>query len=311
MNCDLTVIIPTHNPHPGRLARTLQALLRQTLAANRWECLVVDNASSPGLQAADLAALGPRNLRLIAEPAPGLSHARRRGFLSGGGNAFVLVDDDNELAPDYLAEVLDFFSQHPRIGVAGGRSVPEFETPPPAWMREFDGLLALRDLGDQIQVSSGLRNPATGRNDYPVFAPIGAGMALRRAATTYWLERAAQCLLPDRQGGKLSSGGDNDLVLCALASGWEVAYDPALNLTHLIPAFRTNPDYLARLNRGIQESWMRVLALHDANPWPPLSPMGVKMRQIRAWFTHRAWRSPAARVRWQGACGHFAGRVTG
>jgi len=309
MNCDLTVIVPTHNPDPGRLARTLRALQRQTLATSRWECLVVDNASTPGLQAADWTALGPPSLRLIAEPAPGLSHARRRGFLSGGGNVFVLVDDDNELAPDYLAEVLDFFARYPRAGVVGGRSVPEFEAHPPGWMREFDGLLALRDLGDQVLVSSGLRNPATGRNDYPGFAPIGAGMALRRAATKAWLERAAQSRLPDRQGGRLSSGGDNDLVLCAMASGWEAAYNPALTLTHLIPAFRTNPEYLARLNLGIQESWMQVLAMHHANPWPPLSPMGAKLRQIRAWFAHRAWSSPAAHIRWQGACGHFAGRV--
>jgi glycosyltransferase involved in cell wall biosynthesis len=309
MNCNLTVVVPTHNPDSGRLARTLQALRAQTLSTDRWECLIVDNASNPSLQLTDLSGHGPRGLRLVAEPVPGLSQARRRGFVSSSGDIIVLVDDDNELSADYLAEVLRFFAAHPKVGVLGGRSLPEFEIPPPPWVREFDGLLALRDLGEEPLVSTGLRNPATGRNDYPAFAPIGAGLAMRRGVAQCWLERGSHAVLPDRQGGKLSSGGDNDLVLCAMTSGWEAAYDPALRLTHLIPRSRITPGYLGRLNRGIQESWMQVLALHDANPWPPLSPLGSTLRQWRAWFTHRAWSSPAAQIRWQGACGHFAGRV--
>lgn len=304
----LSVIIPTHNPDPGRLQRTLRALAAQTLPAARWEIVLVDNASAPALALADWAAHGPANLRLVAEPVPGLSQARRRGFLSAKGESFVLVDDDNELAPDYLDETLRLFAAHPRVGLLGGRTLPEFETPPEPWMREFDGLLACRDLGDRPLISTGLHNPATGRNDYPVFAPMGAGMALRRAAAQAWLDRGNPAALPDRTGGDLSSSGDNDIVLTAMAAGWEAAYFPSLRLTHLIPAFRTTRDYLARLNRGIQRSWMRVLAAHDANPWPQLSPLSLPLRRTKAWIAHRAWSSPAAYVRWQGACGHFEGR---
>lgn len=304
----LSVIIPTHNPDPGRLRRTLRALAAQTLPATDWETVVVDNASSPALRSADWSAHGPTNLRLVAEPSPGLSHARRRGFLAGTGEFFVLVDDDNELAPDYLAEVLRLFAAQPKVGLLGGRSLPEFESPPEPWVREFDGLIACRDLGDTPLVSRGLRNPATGENDYPLFAPIGAGMALRRAAAQAWLEQSGESDLPDRQGTSLSSSGDNDIVLTAMQAGWEAAYSPSLQLTHLIPAFRTTRDYLARLNRGIQRSWMRVLSQHNANPWPTLAPWTLPLRQAKAWFTYLAWTSPAAYVRWQGACGHFEGR---
>ena len=305
----LSVIISTHNPDPGRLQRTLQALQAQTLPADQWETVLVDNASSPALRSADWSAQGPANLQLVPEPVPGLSHARRRGFLAGTGEFFVLVDDDNELAPDYLAEVLRLFAAQPKVGLLGGRSLPEFESPPEPWVREFDGLIACRDLGDTPLVSQGLRNPATGGNDYPLFAPIGAGMALRRAAAQAWLDQSGESDLPDRQGASLSSSGDNDIVLAAMQAGWEAAYFPSLQLTHLIPAFRTTRDYLARLNRGIQRSWMRVLSQHDANPWPPLAAWSVPLRQSKAWFAHRAWSSPAAWVRWQGACGHFEGRV--
>lgn len=305
----VSVVIPTHNPHAGRLARTLGGLQAQTLPADQWEIVLVDNASAPALQLADWSEYCPVNLRLVAESEPGLSHARRRGFLAGTGDIFVMVDDDNELAPDYLEETLRLFAAHPQVGALGGRSFPEFESPPESWVREFDGLLACRDLGYRPLVSAGLRNPATGRNDYPLFAPIGAGMALRRAAAQCWLDLGSRADLPDRKGANLSSSGDNDIVLAAMAAGWEVAYCPTLRLTHLIPAARTTRDYLARLNRGIQCSWMQVLAKHAANPWPPLAAWTVPLRCAKAWFAHRAWSSAAAHVRWQGACGHFAGRV--
>lgn len=306
---ELSVIIPTHNPHPGRLQRTLRALRSQTLPADEWETVIVDNASMPALVLAEWSPHGPANLRLVPEPEPGLSHARRRGFLAGTGEVFVLVDDDNELAPDYLTETLRLFAAHAQVGVLGGRSFPEFESPPESWVREFDGLLACRDLGDAPLISTGLRNPATGRNEYPMFAPIGAGMALRRAAVQAWLEQAGHAALPDRKGSDLSSSGDNDIVLTAMAAGWNAAYFPSLRLTHLIPSFRTTCDYLARLNRGIQKSWMQVLAQHDANPWPAIPAWTVVPRCAKAWLAHSAWSSPAAYVRWQGACGHFEGRV--
>jgi len=150
---------------------------------------------------------------------------------------------------------------------------------------------------------------AAERNEYPYFAPIGAGMALRRAAVRRWLQQTNRQTLPDRRGGELTSSGDNDIVFEIMQQGWEVAYFPELSLHHLIPAGRLEPAYLARLNRGIQKSWMQVLARHDANPWAPLSPWGVRFRKLKAWFTYRAWAGPIEHIRWQGACGHFEGRT--
>ena len=306
----ISVIIPTHNPDPGRLSRTLAGLNAQTLPVDQWETLVVDNASAPPVNLADFAA-APANARVISEPALGLAAARRRGFTEATGEFVVLVDDDNVLAPDYLANVLTLFSAHSRVGLAGGRSLPEFGAAPPSWVAEFFPLLALRDPGPEPQISAGLRQAVTGRNDYPAFAPIGAGMALRRGAWTAWLraQGGGAPALTDRRGDELSSSGDNDIVLCAMRAGWEVGYFPSLALTHLIPASRVDPAYLARLNYGIQKSWMQVLSLHAANPWPPLSRAGASARKIKAWFTYRAWSSLAARIRWEGACGHFEGRV--
>jgi glycosyltransferase involved in cell wall biosynthesis len=305
----VTVVIPTHNPDEGRLQRTLEGLKTQSLPSTQWEIVLVDNASTPPLDAAAFAAVPLGNLRVVREPQLGLTAARRRGFTEALAPVALLVDDDNVLAPDYLATVLDLLAAHPKIGALGGKSVPEFAVAPPDWTEEFHGLLALRDLGDNPLVSTGLRPAGSSHTIYPAFAPIGAGMAIRRAAWQAWLDSTTGTAISDRRGDELTSSGDNDLVLSVMRAGWEVGYFPSLKLTHLIPAARLEPDYLARLNRGIQKSWMQVLSLHEANPWPPLSAASARLRQLKAWFLHQPWRSSAARIRWQGACGHFEGRI--
>jgi len=308
---DLTVIIPTHDPDHGRLRRALLGLRAQTLPADRWETLVVNNASSRFPDAGFFAEHGPANLHIVTEEALGLAAARARGFAAARGRFLVLVDDDNVLAPDYLSEVVRLFDETPSLGAIGGPSTPEFERTPEAWQQEFLPLLALRDLGASPLISRGLRPPGSRRNEYPPFAPIGAGMALRREAAAAWLAGRNGSQPTDRRGADLASGGDNDIVLAIMKSGREVGYFPPLRLTHLIPASRLEAGYLGRLNYGIQKSWIRVLALHDASPWPPLSVVGAAIRKARSWVTCRAWSSRAARVRWRGACGHFDGRKLG
>jgi glycosyltransferase involved in cell wall biosynthesis len=299
---DLTVIICAHNPHPGRLARTLDGLRAQTLPAARWDCVLVDNASAPPLAAP---AAAPPNLRVVREPQPGLSHARRRGLRETTAPLCVFADDDNVLAPDYLAQAARLAAAYPSVGAFGGRSLPEFETPPPEWAQEFFDLLALRDLGPH----QGIINPAeTPPRHYPPCAPIGAGMVLRREAVQAWLDTPASNLT-DRRGGELTSGGDNDIVLTLFTAGWDVAYFCDLVLTHLIPAARLDPAYLARLNRAIQKSWVQVLARHGLRPWQPIPAWTLPLRQLKAWLAHRAWSSPDAHIRWQGACGRFEGQA--
>ncbi|MDE3083964.1 MAG: glycosyltransferase family 2 protein, partial [Verrucomicrobiota bacterium] len=235
---EISVIIPTHNPESGRLRRTLAGLRAQTLSAERWETVLVDNASTPAVEFTLFTADAPNNLRLVREPELGLTAARRRGFTEAHGEIFVLVDDDNVLAPDYLERVLALFAAHPRVGALGGKSVPEFAAQPPAWAHEFFHLLAVRDLGEASLISSGLRPIDSAQNAYPTCAPIGAGMALRRTAVRVWLDALTDDPRRnafDRRGSELVSSGDNDLVLTVMAAGWEVAYFPQLSLIHIIP----------------------------------------------------------------------------
>lgn len=299
----LTVILATYNPNPLRLRRTLQGLRAQTLATDFWETLLIDNASQPAVEAGVFHE-APANLIVLREPRSGLSHARRRGFMAARGELIVLVDDDNVLTADYLEHVIALFAAHPQIGACGGRSLPEFEQAPAPWLQEFYGLLALRDLGPAPLISENNRAAP-----YPAYAPIGAGMALRRDCAQAWARQSSGPAITDRRGAELTSGGDNDIVLTVLGGGSQVAYFPELILTHLIPSSRLDPRYLARLNRGIQKSWMHVLTKHRANPWPRIHPWTLPLRKARTWLTHHGWSAPTGHIRWQGACGHFEGRV--
>jgi glycosyltransferase involved in cell wall biosynthesis len=302
---DVSVILPTHAPHPGRLARTLAGLRAQTWPRDRWELLVVDNASpDPAVLAGADLCWHPR-ARLLCEGRLGLAQARLAGFRQAAGEFLVLVDDDNVLDPGYLEEVVTVFGKYPTLGAIGGKSLPEWEAAPPSWVHEFAECLALRDRGDREE-----RVPPGGPPGNPPCSPVGAGMALRRAAAAAYVAKAADGpTVPDRCGRVLSSGGDNDIVLTVLAAGWEVGYDPQLRLTHLIPAGRLTRDYLGRLNRASSRSWVGVLALHGIRPWPRIARWTVPARKLRAWWRCRAWRDPAAYVRWQGACGQFEGQA--
>ena len=303
----LTVLISTHNPHPERLQRVLASLQVQTLPVSKWQTILVDNASSPALSPTEPSTTSVSNLRLVQEPQLGLTAARRCGFHETKQGIVVLVDDDNVLAPDYLEQTLAVFERLPMVGAIGGKSHPSFETEPPAWTNEFFPLLALRDLGETELIFSPNNKDDRSPREYPSFAPIGAGMALRREAISAWLESNTQ--LSDRRGSDLTSSGDNDMVFSIMKSGWEIAYIPKLKLTHIIPAGRLAPDYLARLNRGIQRSWVRVLAKHDACPWLAIPRWTLPLRILRARLRAREWQGPMQRVRAAGLIGRLEGQA--
>lgn len=297
----LSVIIPTYNPDTARLQQTLSALRNQSLPVDQWELIIIDNNSSNKFDQQFNLSWHPA-AKIIKETKQGLTYARLKGFNESTGNIIVMVDDDNILDIGYLEKVLNIFDQNPKMGAIGGKSVPLFETTPPEWLGEFYGSLALRDLGDR---------PVTAmwNNKYPNAAPIGAGMAIRRKAITSYIKKIASGNnnISDRTGNSLSSGGDNDMVLEILKSGWQVGYFPELMLQHIIPSQRMEANYLARLLNNTNKSWVQLLQSHGINPWQQVTKTGALLRKAKAWCAYKAWRSKPNYIKWQGACGTFDG----
>ncbi|HEX4349194.1 MAG TPA: glycosyltransferase [Verrucomicrobiae bacterium] len=238
---ELSVIICSHNPRPEYLQRTLAALQAQTLPPDQWELLLVDNASQPPVAQHHDLSWHPQG-RHVLEPVLGLTPARFRGVVEARGNWLVFVDDDNVLAPDYLAKVIELAASHPRLAVFGsGMLQPEFETPPPAELKSLLSMLALRDI-EAPRWSNDPTNSAA--------LPCGAGLCVRRETAgqcAALVEQLKACVTLDRKGGELFSHGDDLFSWAAARAGMEFGVFPELRITHLIGAGRLSQAYFLRL----------------------------------------------------------------
>lgn len=243
----LSVIICTHNPRRDYLAATLAGLRAQTLPANEWEFLLIDNASEVG-RAPDVDLGWHPGARLIREDKLGLTPARLRGIREAQGDLLVFVDDDNILDPDYLEVAVKIASEKSYLGSWSGQCRGRFDEEPPEWTRRYWGNLAIREFKEDRWSNL----PRLGET-----MPCGAGMCVRRGVALHYLklnESGQRSFQFDRTGSSLVSGGDNDLAACACDLGLGVGLMTSLKLQHLIPPVRLTADYLARLAEGIHFS---------------------------------------------------------
>ncbi|MEM9137306.1 MAG: glycosyltransferase [Cyanobacteria bacterium P01_F01_bin.42] len=308
----LSVVICTHNPRQDFIHQVLEALSKQTLAISHWEMIVVDNASTVPLnqQLVDTGAY-PEHMRIVVESQLGLTAARLRGYQEAQSDWIVYVDDDNVLAPTYLQAVYDITQQYQNLGAFSGKSLPSFEMTPAPWISDFYNVLAIRDMGEEVLISAQIEDSS--KPEYPDYAPAGAGMVVNKTAFGQYVDRVKQdqrALALGRKGKKLTSGEDNDIVLTLFNRGWRVGYFPQLQLTHLIAASRLERNYMARLNRAAYRSWVQVLDMHGIRHWSKIPSWSVLPRQIKAFLTHQAWRSPEAYIHWSGSCGQIEARGT-
>ena len=302
----LSVVIPTRDPDPSRFQRLLAGLAAQSLPANAWELIIVDNASArqPGL--------GPLTFHprahIITEPRPGTLWARLAGLRAASAPVIFCLDDDTVPAPETADAVVDFMAVHPRVGIAGGRVRPHFESPPPSWLHDFEWALALRDEGNEDRIWSAADSPGL-----PSWTLVGASLVVRRAALPAYfrhVERdSAEILARSWRGPGIGSLEDQDLILCLLRLGWSMAWHSAIDVTHLIPSKRLEFEPFADLVEALNEMWMRTTRAFGWNAQPPIPPWTQGVRALRARLRLRAWKGRAEQLRWRSARGLFAGRA--
>jgi glycosyltransferase involved in cell wall biosynthesis len=256
----ISVAICTHNPRADYLARTLAGLRAQTLPHTEWELLLVDNASRPPVET-DLS--WHPHARRVSEPALGLTNARLRSIAETATDLLIFVDDDNVLAPDYLAVARELAAQWPILGAWGGHIEPEFESPPPDWTRPYWQALAIRPVE---------RDRWSNVKGEPLAEPYGAGLCVRRSVARAYLESLQadpRRRALDRTGTQLTSGGDTDFVHRASDLGLGTGLFAKLRVTHLIPAARTEESYLLRLVEALSYSKTLLDALRGIRPVQP------------------------------------------
>ncbi len=164
----ISVIICTYN-RDKFIGEALNCLAKQTLAANEFEIIVVDNRSTdntasiakkfitdhPDLQA-----------RYVMEPNKGLSFARNRGIQEARASIITYIDDDAEVSPGFLESIVSFMRANSKVVGVGGKVIPKYsETAEPEWISKYlNGYVGRMDFGDQPkQFDSTMKYP-TGCN---------------------------------------------------------------------------------------------------------------------------------------------------
>jgi glycosyltransferase involved in cell wall biosynthesis len=297
----ITVIIPSYNPVLTSIEAVLNSLKKQTLPLTAWELIIIDNNSNNQvLQTIDLT--WHPNAKLVSEPKQGLTHSRVTGVNNAKADIVVMVDDDNILTNSYLERVVHHLNSYPNIGALGGKINGLFvDYTPEHWTEKFWSMLAIRNFGEYPLISDN-----TLLSGYPDFAPVGAGMAIRKHLFSTYIENLnTGNLITDRSAGSLSSGGDNEINIQILKQGFAVGYFPDLKLDHIIPVSRLTSAYLARLNYESSRSWVQLLIKYNICPWTLINLNTLLLRKLKAWFTYKAWSNKVAYIDWKGACGKY------
>jgi len=278
----ISVITCTHNPRRDYLKATVDSLAQQTLGQDRWEYVLIDNASDSG-RTPEVDLSWHSHARVVCEEKLGLTSARVRGIRETNGELLVFVDDDNVLDSNYLEQIVKVAEHKPFLGSWSGQCIPRFDQPPPEWTKRYWGNLALRQFDQDVW------------SNLPRLAdtmPCGAGLCVRREVAQHYVrlqEARRERTQLDRKGDSLLSGGDNELAGCACDLGLGVGLITSLKLTHLIPAQRLTVDYLARLAEGIHFS--SVLLDADRNIDVPvrtiLGKVVDQLRLLRLRMPHR------------------------
>lgn len=285
----ISVCICTYNG-AERIGYVLEALGRQTDQSDRWDILVVDNASGDAtceVVRRGIEAHLSRRARLVREEHPGVMYARRKAAQEARGPVIAFLDDDNVPAPDYLERLLAVWPLYPRAAVMGGKVKPQWiGTPTPLGEAVAPFALALCDRGDEPFAYQDV----TG-------GPAGAGMVVSRdLMRQIFREEDLAGAVTGRTGTGLTGGEDTAIVIRAHQLGFECRYEPSLVLFHRIPASRTSPDYLLRLYEGIGRGQASMRRLYDPRMKSTALAVLIALKEGLRWLSGYV-RGPGATVR--------------
>lgn len=275
----ISVLIPNWNGLQ-HLETCLSALERQTF--RDFKTIVVDNASSDG-SVAFIRREYP-HVKIIELPENrGFAGACNAGMRQARGEFLVLLNNDTEVDPGWLAAIVDAFERHPEAGIVASK------------MLLFDRRDVLHAAGDfyradGIPGNRGVWEPDQGQYDQEVyvFSACGGAAAYRRAMLD-------EIGLLDEDF--FYSCEDVDLAWRAQLAGWRTVYTPAAVVYHKLSA--TGGGTTASFYDG--RNFLYLIAKNYPTTLFRQYWRDILTSQIRiACDALRAWRGAAARARLRG-----------
>ena len=252
---DISIIIPTYNG-ADRLPALLEALRQQVgVEQLQGEIFVIDNNSDDDTVNVvrqfqqDWQFTFPLHYR--QELRQGAGYARQQGAVIAQGQLLAYLDDDNWPAPNWVSEAVAFAKMHPKAGAFGSRISPYFESPPPQQLGPILPYLAIVERGSSPHLYQPQKNGT----------PPSAGLVIRREA---WLQAIPDNLfLIGRVGQSMLAGEDSELLIYLYKAKWQVWHNPAMQVSHYIPANRLQAIYLKKnlFGIGLCRYYLRMLVL--------------------------------------------------
>ncbi len=262
----ISVIICTYNPNKKIFERCLKAISASMANITIAEIIIVDNNSTNAVSTEnyvlDFLSLN-RNAKVVIEKKQGLTPARLKGITESTGDLLIFIDDDNIIAPDFFEQGINVSKTNENIGAWSGQVLLEFEKEPEAWTKKYWGLLVYREFHEDYW-SNLPHLEAT--------MPCGAGLFIRKNVADFYYnlhETGLREIQLDRSGKSLFSGGDNDMAGCACDIGLGVGLFHKISVTHCIPSFRVEKEYLLRLAGGIAASTIVLKSYRGIISNPP------------------------------------------
>jgi GT2 family glycosyltransferase len=200
-------VIPTRD-RLGYLEVALRSIAPQAEAAGA-EVIVVDDAGATPAARALAERFGAR---YVAQPRPlGLNAARNTGVEHAAGELLVFVDDDVEVAPGWLAALLEAAAGNPRVDVFTGPIRARLEGPAPRSCGREKPPLTTLDLGaeDRATAYAWGANMAIRRTAIERVGPFDATIA-DGGDEQEWQDRLAASQAPQRAGAIYVAGAALD-----------------------------------------------------------------------------------------------------
>jgi glycosyltransferase involved in cell wall biosynthesis len=225
---NVTSVICTYRRY-NRIGEAVESLTRQTLPANRFRVLLVDNApSTPEELVKQLSCVHTRGIRIdcITEPRLGLSYARNAALRACSSDLIAFIDDDAIAHPMWLERLTAAFEEgRGSVGSAGGKVVGGWEAPPPKWLSDnLTTYLSLLDWGTK-----------------PTDIAPPRWLAGTNVAYATQVVRNVGGFRTDlgRKGtGLLLSNEEVELCHRIRRRGYRVVYDPTAVVSHVVPLER-------------------------------------------------------------------------
>lgn len=222
----VTIAICTYN-RAGLLKYCLESLTQQTVAANDFELIVVDNNCTDHTE--ELCRSYSQhfaNYKYIKEEQQGLSYARNRAAREASADWVLYLDDDAKAQQDMVEVALRTLSEEPDVSFFGGVYLPWYHFGRPVWFKDHYASNKMKYTANKVLY-------------YPEFVSGGIMAIHKRIFEQVGYFRTDIGMT----GSKIAYGEEDDLQTRARNQGFKILYVPELVIYHVVAKYKLDLDW--------------------------------------------------------------------